>query len=104
MSISVDTFMTRSICGSHKRSVMTLVWTNLKAKAAQSALEARSSENALQGRKSAFKRGDDEAEVHEYLGNCRRTPMRHGGRTLSEPGIELWTPSNDLAQSTRRES
>jgi hypothetical protein len=102
--ISVDTFMTRSICGSHKRSVLTLVWTNLKAKAAQSAREARSSENALQGRKSAFKRWDDEAEVHEYLENCRRTPMRHGGRTLSEPGIEIWTPSNDLAQSRRRES
>jgi hypothetical protein len=48
--------------------------------------------------------GDDEAELHEYLENCRRTPMRHGGRTLSEPGIEIWTPSNDLAQSRRRES
>jgi hypothetical protein len=59
---------------------------------------------ALQGRNSAFKRGDDEAEVQEYLRNCRRTPMRHGGRTLSEPGIEIWTPSSDLAQSRRRES
>jgi hypothetical protein len=35
--------------------------------------------------------------------NCRRTPMHHGGRTLSEPGIEIWTPSNDLAPSRRRE-
>ena len=65
---------------------------------------ARSSENALQERKSAFERGDDEAEVHEHLENRRRTPVRHGGRTLSEPGIEIWTPSNDLEQSRRRES
>ena len=27
----------------------------------------------------------------------------HGGRTLSEPGIEISTPSNDLAHSRRRE-
>ena len=101
---SVDTCRARSSCGSHKTSALALVCRNLKAKAVQSAREARSSENALQGRKSAFKRGDDEAEVHEYLENCRRTPMRHGGRTLSEPGIEIWTPSNDLAESRCRES
>jgi hypothetical protein len=41
--------------------------------------------------------------VQEYLENCRRTPMHHGGRTLTEPGIQIWTPSNDLAQSRRRE-
>ena len=56
------------------------------------------------GRKSVFERGDDEAEVHEYLENCRRTPMHHGERTLAEPVIRIWTPSNDLAQSRRRES
>jgi len=54
--------------------------------------------------KSVSKQGDDEAEVHEYLENCRRTPMHRGERTLTKPGIRLWTPSNDLAQSRRRES
>src|SRR5664279_2487233 len=58
----------------------------------------------LVGRKSVFQREDEEAEVHEYLENCRRTPMHHGERTLSEPGIWIWTPSNDLAQSKRQES
>src|ERR1035441_5439454 len=58
----------------------------------------------LVGRKSAFERGDDEAEVHEYLEDCRRTPMHPGEWTLSEPGIWIWTPSNDLAQSRRRGS
>src|ERR1039458_4135428 len=43
--------------------------------------------------------GDDEAEVHEHLENCRRTPMHPGEWTQSEPGIRIWTPSNDLAQS-----
>ena len=56
------------------------------------------------GRKAVFQRGDDEAEAHEYLENCRRTPMHHGEGTLSEPGIRIWTPSNDLAQSRRRAS
>jgi hypothetical protein len=36
------------------------------------------------GRKSVFKQWGDEAKVHEYLENCRRTPMHHGERTLSE--------------------
>ena len=48
--------------------------------------------------------GDDEAEVQEYLENCRRTPVDHGGRILTEPGIQIWTPSNDSAPSRRRES
>jgi len=48
--------------------------------------------------------GDDEAEVHEYIENCRRTPIRLGEQTLSEPGIWIWTPSSDLAQSRRRAS
>ena len=56
------------------------------------------------GRKSVFKWGDDEAGVHEYLENCRRPPMHHGEGTLAEPGIRIWTPSNDLAQSRRRAS
>jgi len=75
-----------------------------ESEAAQRALEAKRSQNALHGRKSAFKRRDDGAEVHEYPENCRRTAMHCGGRTLSEPGIQIWTPSNDLAQSRRRES
>src|SRR5664279_5242151 len=58
----------------------------------------------LVGRKSVFQRGDDEAEVHEYLENGRRTSVHHGERTLSEPERWIWTPSNDLAQSRRRES
>jgi hypothetical protein len=37
-------------------SNLQLLTPNLKAKAAQSALNAKSSGNALQGRKSAFKR------------------------------------------------
>jgi hypothetical protein len=40
--------------------------------------------------------------MQEYLENCRRTPMHHGERTLSEPEIRIWTPSNDLAPSRRR--
>jgi hypothetical protein len=56
------------------------------------------------GRKSAFKWEDDAAEVHEYLENCHRTPRHHAKRTLSEPGIRIRTPSNDLAQSRRRAS
>jgi len=56
------------------------------------------------GRKSVYEQGDDEAEVHEDLENYRRAPMHHGERTLAEPGIRIWTPSNDLAQSRRRES
>ena len=56
------------------------------------------------GRTSVFKWGDDAAEVHEYLENCRRTPMHDGERTLSEPEIRIWTPSNDMAQSRRRAS
>jgi hypothetical protein len=56
------------------------------------------------GRKSVFKQADDEAGVHEYLENCCRTPMHHGERTLSEPGVRIWTPSSDLAPSRRRES
>src|SRR5208282_157686 len=55
------------------------------------------------GRKSVVKQGDDEAQVHERLANCRRTPMHHRERTLSEPGMRIWTPSSDLAQSRRRE-
>ena len=51
-----------------------------------------------------FKQADDEAEVHEYLENCCRTPMHNGERTLSEPGMGIWIPSNDLAPSRRRES
>ena len=31
-------------------------------------------------------------------------PDTRGERTLSEPGIRIWTPSNDLAQSRRGES
>ena len=46
------------------------------------------------GRKSVFEQGDDEAEVHQHFENCRRTPMRNGERTLSEPEIRIWTPSN----------
>jgi hypothetical protein len=30
--------------------------------------------------------------------------MHHGGRILSGPGKEIWTPSNELAQSRHRES
>ena len=54
--------------------------------------------------KSVFKGGDDEPEVLEYLENCPKTPIHHGERTLSELRIRIWTPSNDLAQSRRRES
>jgi hypothetical protein len=32
------------------------------------------------------------------------SPDAHGERTLSEPGIGIWTPNNDLAQSRRGES
>ena len=53
---------------------------------------------------SQFLDGDDGAEAHEYLEYGRRTLMPHGGRTLSETGIQIWTPSNDLAPSGRRES
>jgi hypothetical protein len=42
--------------------------------------------------------------VQEYLENCRRTPMQQVGRTLTEPGIQIWTPSDDSAQSRRLES
>ena len=51
-----------------------------------------------------FKRREHEAEMHEHLENCRRPPTHHGERTLSPPGIRIWTPSNDLAPSRRRES
>ena len=33
-----------------------------------------------------------------------RRPMHHGERTLSEPEMQIWTPSNNLAQSRRRGS
>ena len=32
------------------------------------------------------------------------SPGTRGERTLSEPGLRIWTPSNDLAQSRRRAS
>ena len=46
-------------------------------------------------RKSVFKQGNDEPEVREHVENCCRTPLHHGERTLAEPGIRFWTPSND---------
>ena len=76
----------------------------LKATAAQSARDAKRGENAQQRRNSALKRGDDEAEVQEYFENCRRTPVHHDGRTLTEPEMQIWTPTNDSAPSRRRES
>jgi hypothetical protein len=42
--------------------------------------------------------------VQEYLENCRRTPMHHGGSTLTEPVIQIWIPGNDSVPSMRRES
>lgn len=42
--------------------------------------------------------------MHEHLENCRRITMHPGERTLSELGIRIWTPSNDLAQARRRAS
>src|ERR1035438_10205006 len=40
-------------------------------------------QNALQGwHKSVLELWDDEADVHEYLENCRRTLMHAGERTL----------------------
>jgi hypothetical protein len=53
---------------------------------------------------SVFERGDDEAEVHEYLENCCKGPMHHGEQTLFESGIRIWNPNNDLTQSRRRVS
>jgi hypothetical protein len=32
------------------------------------------------------------------------SPDTRGERTLSEPGVRIWIPSNDLAQSRRRET
>ena len=49
------------------------------------------------GRKSVFKQGDDEVEVHEYVEHCSRTPRHNGERAQSEAGMRVWTPSNDLA-------
>jgi hypothetical protein len=67
--------------------------SSLKRNAAESTRDAKTGENALQGRKSAFKLGDNEPEVHECLDNCRKTPMHPGELTLSEPGIRIWTPA-----------
>jgi hypothetical protein len=56
------------------------------------------------GRKSVLEPGDDEVQVHEYLENCRRTPMHHGERTPSEPEIRIRTPGNEVTHSRRRTS
>jgi hypothetical protein len=56
------------------------------------------------GHKSVFERGDDEAEMHEHLENCRRITMHDSGRTQAKPEIRIWTASNDMAQSGRRKS
>jgi hypothetical protein len=49
------------------------------------------------GRKSVRKQGNPEAEVHEYVEHCSRTLRHNGERAQFEPGIRVWTPSNDLA-------
>ena len=43
------------------------------------------------------------AEVHQRLENCRKTPICHSAQTSSEPRIQIWASSNDLAKSRRSE-
>jgi hypothetical protein len=51
---------------------------------------------------SIVKRGDDGAEVREYLENWPGPPIHPAERAPSEPGILIWNSNNDLALSQPR--